>query len=461
MTWDRRDDAEQRRVLERTLGDWLPLTLAATPFWRAAADQLGLAAPEARDLAALARLPAVRELDLVADDPAGAGAVLAPTEDQVKAHAPASSLREMAVALRGRGADGGRQVLRQTYRPLHLQTAGAHGSFLVASSRSDLDRMHRAGARAAAVAGLRDDDVLVSALRCGPTGAHVGVTHLAMGAGLTAAHPRTGDALDEVVRAVGVLSPSVLVVAVEEATALAEELRAARVPTSSLRRVLVYGPPPDEAGREAIVGAFAVGGASVAVRAIWAPSEARALWAECAPGSGLHTYPDLAYLEVVDPLTGAPTDGDGDLVLTSVGWHGTVLLRYRTGAWVDAPATEPCPQCGRTVPRLVGQVDPSAWQLAYAAANGPRVVDLRGVATALERAPGIAAWRAELHPPADDTGVDRLRVVLAGEPAADVAVLADRVGAACGMPTEVGVAATAAAVAAEVDRVGGVFADLR
>jgi len=215
------------------------------------------------------------------------------------------------------------------------------------------------------------------------------------------------------------------------------------------------------AAREAIVGAFALAGASVGVRAVWAPSESRTLWAECAPGTGLHTAPDLEHLEVVDPLTGAPTDGDGDLVLTTVGWHGTVLLRYRTGAWVDGLTDEPCPHCGRTVPRVVGRIDEAAWQVPFTAAGRTRVVDLRGVAAALQHAPGVADWRVELRPPATAGGDDRLVVEVAGEPATDATTLTDRIAAGCGVPVEVVAGADPEDVVDEIARVGGAFADRR
>jgi hypothetical protein len=48
-------------------------------------------------------------------------------------------------------------------------------------------------------------------------------------------------------------------------------------------------------------------------------------------------------LEVVDPMTGQPTDADGDLTITTMGWHGTVLLRVQTGTWVDPLTTAPVP----------------------------------------------------------------------------------------------------------------------
>ena len=391
--WDQRDLDEQSRVRDRLLAGWLPTVVASAPYWRGLAERLGITAADAHDLATLRRLPSVRAADLLVDGTSGASAVVAPTEHQVKAHAPASTVRRMAAAIGRGGADGKRDVLRHDYQPLQLQRVGRDGAWWIASSRSDLDRMHRAGARTAAVAGLDPTDVVVSAVRCAPTLEHLGVAHLATGASITAAHPRTGDDFGEVLDAIRALSPTVLAVAADEADRLAEALRAGRVSAAGLRRLPVVGPPPTTSAVRRWQGPSAVATGSVGVRALWGPPGR----GRCGPNArrhGLHTYPDLEHLEVVDPFTGAPADADGDLTLTSLGWHGTALVRYRTGAWVDPLTTEPCPSCGRTIPP--GRHD-RAVRLATALPGdgGDGIVDLRGIAAVLARQPGVVDWRVE------------------------------------------------------------------
>lgn len=458
--WDERDVSEQARVRDRLLAAWLPMVMSGAPRWTRAADRLGMTAGQARDREALRRVPPVTELELLAGDDTGADAVLAPTEQQVKAHAPVSTLRRLAVTIGREGPVDKRGVLLREYRPLQLQRAGIDGRFWVASSRTDLDRMHRAGARTAAVLGLTEDDVVVSAVRQAPDLAHLATVHLAMGASLTAAHPRTTDGYDEVIAAVRSLRPSVLVVEADEVEALGRALADAGAVPAGLRRVVVLGPPPDDAARERMAGAFAATDGTVGIRAAWGPAESRLLWAECGPGSGLHTYPDLELLEIVDPLTAEGLDAgdDGELVLTSLGWHGTALVRFRTGVRVDGLTLEPCPSCGRTLPRLVGSIEPAAWQLPYTATDGNGIVDLRGIATVLSRTPGVVDWRVELS---RGDGGDHLRVEVAGDVAEDVYDLQERLAQVCGMVPEVELGVPAEDVAAGVARVGGLFADLR
>ena len=457
--WDQRDVAEQARVRDRLLAHWLPTVVAAAPRWADAADRLGLTAERARDLDALRRFGPVTETELAQADGTGAGAVLAPTEAHVKAHAPTSTLRRLAATIGRDGPVDKREVLLREYRPLQLQRAGVAGRLWVASSRSDLDRMHRAGARTAAVLGLTEADVVVSAVRNAPDLAHLGTVHLAMGASLTAAHPRTADGLDEVVDAVRSLQPSVLVVARGEVEALGRALVDARAVPAGLRGLVVLGPPPDDATRARMVSAFA-GDGGLDVRAAWAPRESRLLWAECAPGSGLHTYPDLELLETVDPLTAEPVEGEGggELVLTSLGWHGTALVRFRTGVHVDGMTTEPCPHCGRTLARLLGEVAPDTWQVPFEAPDAEAVVDLRGVASVLAHTPGVVDWRVEVGTGPEG---DHLRVEVAGDVTDDVYDLQDRLAQACGAVPEVELGVPADEVAAGVARVGGLFADLR
>ena len=62
----------------------------------------------------------------------------------------------------------------------------------------------------------------------------------------------------------------------------------------------------------------------------------------------LERQDDLEVLEVVDALSGEPSDGAGDLVLTTLGWHGTALLRFQTGVLVGGLETDPCPASGTT-----------------------------------------------------------------------------------------------------------------
>src|SRR5690606_33883691 len=64
----------------------------------------------------------------------------------------------------------------------------------------------------------------------------------------------------------------------------------------------------------------------------------------------MHTMDEQLLLETIDPQTLQPTDGEGELVVTSI--YSTVmpLLRYRTGDIVTL-STQPC-SCGLSLDRI-------------------------------------------------------------------------------------------------------------
>jgi phenylacetate-CoA ligase len=79
---------------------------------------------------------------------------------------------------------------------------------------------------------------------------------------------------------------------------------------------------------------------------------------ECEAREGLHVADDHFLPEVVDPESGEPTDGIGELVLTTLTKEALPVVRYRTGD-VTQFVDEPC-GCGRThkrIARFSGRVD--------------------------------------------------------------------------------------------------------
>lgn len=464
--WDRRSAAEQERIADLALAGWLPTAASTAPLWARRVAQAGLDAGAVTSRRDLLAVPPSREVELLADGPGAPGTVIRPSEDQVKALGHASVLGRVARAIRRDGVAGKRTVLLREYQPLDLRRAGPEGATLVASSRSDLDRWNRAGARAASLLGLDDRDVLLGAVPAGPTLASARAIHLAQGASVSALHARGhGDELADVADAARLLPATAVLVPLEEAHELAQVLADTRTPLPRLRLVVVEGPPPDDGLRAQLADAFAaVAGHGVDVRALWGPPLGRTLWAECAAGvHGLHTMPDLEILEVVDAVDGEPTSADGDLTITSVGWHGTALLRVRTGTWVDPIVTGPCPGCGRTVPRLAGDLAPLAWHVWLRDdGGGQRSVDLRGVGAVLGRLHGAGAWRVEVRGPTDRVPGDRLVVEIAGELArAEREGLEQRLHAACGLAPHLAVGMHPEEVERAVTELGGRFVDLR
>ena len=175
----------------------------------------------------------------------------------------------------------------------------------------------------------------------------------------------------------------------------------------NLKRIVLGGEKvPDGMRRKLRALADKLGATDIDVVATYGFTEAKMAWAECpAPDgeipSGYHLYPDLGIVEVINPATGevVPNGAPGEIVFTPLDARGTVALRYRTGDFIDGGLTyEPCPHCGRCVPRLLGNISRSSdirtMQLDKIKGT---LVDFNQLEHILDDADKIGAWQLELR----------------------------------------------------------------
>lgn len=439
--WFRRPREELQRQQDRLLRDWITReVIPFSPFW---ADRLRGALPADADSVRVVEV--ATEADIAgAGGPGNPGLLLSPTEDAFKAHAGRAELLRAARQLGGRGATGRRQAIWQRYKPVHVHEAGVDRLIAVAYTRTDLDRLHLAGARLGEVMGWGAEDALVDLVPGGPSIRFWGLYHAALACRMTALHPRSAG--EPVVaaarRGLALLPASVLAVPTAESEALLDALADARTPVPNLRMVVPVGPPPGAALRVRLTEAASrLAGRDVRVQAVWAPEVSRVLYGEAPTAAndpaeatyGLVTYPDLERLEVRDPHTGAVVEcGPGELVLTSLGWRGTALVRVATGSWVAGiEADRPQPVTGATVPRIAPSAVDGAWQPRVRDGGRTQRIDLRGVSRPLdqvaERA-GVTGWSLVAQ--------DRRLVLTVDAPDVDGGVreeMADRVAESCGV----------------------------
>ncbi len=379
-----RVEAEQRRALRHHVGREVR---AYSPWWRQRLDDAGLSAKAMRGPADLARLEPVAILDADAG-----GLLLRPDVASIIS----DGSRGLAWRLRlARLVGASKRVLRSRvdldFKPIHwLVESGVPLGY----SASDLERLAELGRRWLDASGLRQHDAMVSVLGATPT---LGFWELNLGARLAglpvaAVGPRVD--IDTLVR----LGPTVLV---GGAADLIDVLQAWR-PTheDGVHTLLVLGrrriDTPTRRRLETLV-------PGAVVLEAWAPAGCRSLWFQCRGGEGLHTEAGVELLEAVDEAgLPVPAGQDGELLWTSVGWRGSVLLRLRTGVRGRLTPVAPCPRCGRTSPRVL---------------LGPAPADL-GVF--LDRQPMVTAWQLE-HSRVDQA--TRVVVYLAAVPGADLGEL--------------------------------------
>jgi phenylacetate-coenzyme A ligase PaaK-like adenylate-forming protein len=180
----------------------------------------------------------------------------------------------------------------------------------------------------------------------------------------------------------------------------------------NLRRIVLGGEKVSDGLRQKLRDlALELGAREVDVVATYGFTEAKLAWAECPfphdqPSGGYHLYPDLGIVEIIDPGTGAPVPPGqpGEIVFTPLDARGSVVLRYRTGDVTDGGLTyEPCPHCGRSLPRLVGNISrrSEVRQMSFDKIKGT-LVDFNELEHVLDDAPNIGAWQIELRKVNDD-----------------------------------------------------------
>lgn len=193
---------------------------------------------------------------------------------------------------------------------------------------------------------------------------------------------------------------------------LLHQAAAEGVRCENLRRIVLGGEKASTGMRRKLLElALDLGARNVTVLGTYGFTEAKLAWAECpappgAPSSGYHLYPDLGIIEIVDPKTGLPvgTNHPGEIVFTPLEARGSVVLRYRTGDFIDGGLTyEPCPYCQRTGPRLVGNISRASEvkELNLAKLKGT-LVDFNQLEHILDDAPGVETWQLELRKANDD-----------------------------------------------------------
>ncbi|HET7529416.1 MAG TPA: hypothetical protein VFJ98_00495 [Mycobacteriales bacterium] len=407
MSWDRLSARGLATTQDRLVREQVRHAVGPfSPYWKARFAELGTAPSAISGATALAAVPAVGERDVSPrGDAAGMAAlVLQPGERGFALHAPGPTLRR-ALRLRLTHRDAYRRLVETDTKPTSYVWSGLGFRYPLASTRGDLDVVARAGARLWRVLGLTADDALLSALRVEQSTEHVALQYAALASAAPAMFP--GDDPDEVVAAADAAPPTVLAVASPAAADVVDSLVAAGA-VGRLRTLLLTGMPTDaeRAAAETALGDKATG---VTVLAVHAPAGARVLWAECreaGAAGGLHTYPDLDLVQLVDPETGDPSADGGEVVLTQLQLRGSALLRWRTGDLTPAPVdAATCRGCGRTVPRVH---DLRRGALVMTSDEG-RPLDLRALAGALAGHADVGDWRIVLQRRSRD---DRAQVVV-------------------------------------------------
>lgn len=412
--WQRLPEATIRTLQAERLHRWLRDTvLPFSAHYRELFRQLKLTADDFRSLDDLRRLPFTSKADLLntPDNPQKARDFLLVPDRNVLSRRPSTILRAL---LRGRKAvaDG----FENEFRPIFLTSTTGRSAdpvpFLY--TNHDLANLQLAGERVFGVCGARREDKLLNMFPYAPHLAfwltHYGSTAFGVFTASTGGGKVMGT--EGQLRFLRKIRPDVLIGMPTFVYHVLHQAADEGVRCENLRRIVLGGEKVPDGMRLKLRNlALELGAREIDVVTTYGFTEAKMAFAECPvpvdqTPSGYHLYPDLGVVEVVDPKSGEPVPNGqpGEIVFTPLDSRGTVVLRYRTGDYIDGGLTyEACPHCGRQMPRLAGKISrSSAFKEVQLDKIKGTLVDFNELEHVLDDAPNVGAWQIELRKLHDD-----------------------------------------------------------
>ncbi|PAW86379.1 MAG: phenylacetate--CoA ligase [Pedosphaera sp. Tous-C6FEB] len=412
--WQRLPEATVRTLQAERLHRWLRDTvLPFSAHYRELFRQLKLTAEDFRSLDDLRRLPFTSKADLLntPDNPQKARDFLLIPDRNVLSRRPSTILRAL-VHGRKAVADG----FENEYRPIFLTSTTGRSAdpvpFLY--TNHDLANLQLAGERVFGVCGARREDKLLNMFPYAPHLAfwltHYGSTAFGVFTASTGGGKVMGT--EGQIRFLRKIRPDVLIGMPTFVYHVLHQAAEEGVRCENLRRIVLGGEKVPDGMRLKLHNlALELGAREIDAVTTYGFTEAKMAFAECPvpvdqTPSGYHLYPDLGVVEVVDPKSGEPVPNGqpGEIVFTPLDSRGTVVLRYRTGDYIDGGLTyEACPHCGRQVPRLVGKISrSSAFKEVQLDKIKGTLVDFNELEHVLDDAPNVGAWQIELRKLHDD-----------------------------------------------------------
>ena len=399
--------AEQLRRYLRTV------VLPFSTYYRNLFQEHGLDVESFRTLEDLQRLPFTAKSDLLntAAQPQRFKDFILVPDQKALARRPGTILRAIL-----HGRERVKQDFEAEFRPIFatFTTGRSAEPTPFFFTQRDLDRLATAGSRLVEICAARREDRLLNTLPFAPhlafwlahyAGTSGGILTLSSGGGKVMG--TEGN-----IRHLRKFNPDVLIGIPTFVYHLLHQAAEEGVHCENLRRIVLGGEKVSDGLRQKLRElSLELGARNVDVLAIYGFTEAKLAWSECPsphdqPSSGYHLYPDLGIMEVIDPQTGEtlPPGRPGELVFTPLHARGTVVLRYRTGDYIDGGLTyQPCPYCGRSLPRLLGNIArrSEVKHMDFDKIKGT-LVDFNELGHVLDDAPHIGAWQVELRKINDD-----------------------------------------------------------
>ena len=339
-----------------------------SPFYRRVFDANKIDPRSIRKVDDLRRIPFTTKHDIAptSDNPSRhLDIVLQPDIEKLRRFAPKARLAQLLATRALHGEAAATEGVRREYGPVHVIFTTGRSALPTQFVYSPLDfeRLHLVGRRVAEVGGILPT---MRSLNVFPFAPHLAFWQTyAVGQSVPTLMVHTGGGkvlgTEGNINALVRMQPDTLIGVPGFVYHMLRQAASSGLKLTNLRKIALGGERVPR-GLRSKLGELCeqMGAGDVHVQSVLGFTEARHCWAECVPPDhetsyGFHTYPDLEIFECLDPKTGEPVGpGErGELVYTALAGRGSCVIRYRTGDIADGGIVyEPCPGCGRVVPRI-------------------------------------------------------------------------------------------------------------
>jgi phenylacetate-coenzyme A ligase PaaK-like adenylate-forming protein len=321
----------------------------------------------------------------------------------------------MKLALR-HGPKRAKHLLEQELRPIFMTSTTGRSSAPVPFfyTRHDLNRLEVSGRRLMEVCNSKPEYRHINAFPFAPHLAFWQAHYAGLGYNTFTLSTGGGKTIGTYgnVRIISKINPDAIIAMPTFLYHLLQEAAAENAKWNHLTSLVLGGEKVPVGMRKKLTELCAqVGANKVNIMSTYGFTEAKVAWSECCPPegaqpSGFHIYPDMGFVEIIDPNTcqRVPNGQPGEIVFTQLDARGSIVLRYRTGDLIEKGLTfEPCPYCGRTCPRLLGKISriSDIHHLNLDKIKGT-LIDFNKLEHLIDDTPGIGAWQLEIRKHNDD-----------------------------------------------------------
>ncbi len=357
------DRQELGRLQNRKLQNFTQHFLPYSPYYRALFQRQNLSFRDIRTTDDLQKIPLSSKADIAPteeDRTRPRQFILQPDEKLLKKYASKATLAKLL---------WGKLTKKNVHAKLEWEFKPAHIHFTTGRtalptpftySRYDLELLKETGARLFEVSGIPTTAVGLNAFPYSP---HLGfwlayyglltagLTALATGGGKIMGTQKIMDSLERLKVNIMAVIPGYCYHLLREAVKQKRDF-------SNLQYIIFGAERVSPAFREKVRELLReVRANEVKILATYASTEFKTAWLQCSESTGYHLYPDLEFVELVDADGRRVKEGEpGEVVYTALDWRATVVIRYRTGDLAQGIEYGPCPNCGKTVPRILPDI---------------------------------------------------------------------------------------------------------